>query len=237
MKIEHKKIKEDIVQITTTDERWYEYKGKFYPSVTWIASFYPKGIQFMKWLASKGWNEAEAIKVMRGIEGSKVHSAIEVLLNGGAIKHDEKILNNETGEKEELSVQEYETIVSFYEWYKKVKPKTIKTEFNIITDKYAGTVDYLCEIEGQRYIIDFKTSQNIYPEHKIQISAYQRAIGNCKMAILQLGYNRNKNKYKFTEIEDCFDLFGAAYKIWDSEVSQKQPLQKDFPLEINLKKV
>jgi hypothetical protein len=62
--------KRGIVQITTYDERWYAHEVKdpitgiptviFVPSVTWVAESYPKGIGFYKWLADKGWDEAEA---------------------------------------------------------------------------------------------------------------------------------------------------------------------------------
>jgi hypothetical protein len=71
--------KKRIVQVTTTDERWYvresadEKTGlpsyKYVPSVTWIAGHYPKGVGFYKWLADKGWNEAEAIKTAAGGKG------------------------------------------------------------------------------------------------------------------------------------------------------------------------
>jgi hypothetical protein len=81
-----------IVQITTFDERWYARptedpitklpRFEFVPSVTWIADHYPKGVGFYKWLANKGWDEAEAIKSAAGDKGSKVHLAIADLIRG-----------------------------------------------------------------------------------------------------------------------------------------------------------
>jgi hypothetical protein len=71
MKKEIREVKDGIVQITTVDERWYVkalkdeegiLKVVFVPSITWIAGHYPKGIAFYKWLAGKGWDEAEALK-------------------------------------------------------------------------------------------------------------------------------------------------------------------------------
>ena len=66
MKKEIINIGKDKFRVTTTDERWYikEKPNKltgmpdftFYPSSTWIAGSYPKGTQFYKWLASKGWD-------------------------------------------------------------------------------------------------------------------------------------------------------------------------------------
>jgi len=71
--------KEALYQITVADERWYTKPGKDpisgipvytpVPSVTWIAGFWPKGIGFYKWLADKGWDEAQASKRSRGGQG------------------------------------------------------------------------------------------------------------------------------------------------------------------------
>ncbi len=59
------------LQVTTIDERWYarpkvnQTTGlpeafEFVPSVTWITGFYPKGVEFYKWLANTGWDTARA---------------------------------------------------------------------------------------------------------------------------------------------------------------------------------
>lgn len=231
-----------IIQITTVDERWYEKRNNdgesiFVPSVTWISSHYPKGIGFYKWLADKGWNEAEAIKQAAADKGSKVHQAIDVLLKNGSIRIDSKFIDPQTGEAQELTVEEYACVMSFADWHREYKPETVANETVIFNDEegYAGTIDFICKIDGQLHIIDFKTSQHIWPEHELQISAYRHAFDkNAKTAILQLGYRLNKKKYKFTEIDDKYHLFLAAKKIWAEESSRVQPSQKDYPLEIRL---
>jgi ATP-dependent exoDNAse (exonuclease V) beta subunit len=104
-------------------------------------------------------------------------------------------------------------------------------------DGYAGTVDFLCEIEGQVYLVDFKTSQYIWPSHELQISAYAKAMPeqkSIKLAILQLGYRLNKSKFKFTEIDNKFQEFLAAKTIWANETKGVEPKQKDYPMEIAL---
>jgi hypothetical protein len=70
----------------------------------------------------------------------------------------------------------------------------------------------------------------------IVVSAYRHALDleDVNLAILQIGYKRNKNGYKFTLIEDKFDLFLAARQIWNNEVKDKQPHAKDFPISIKL---
>jgi len=240
-----------IMQITIADERWYAKPGvdknknpiyKFIPSVTWIAGYYPKGVPFYKWLANKGWNEAEAIKNAAGNKGSKVHQAVELLILGGTVKMEDKLENKETGEMEALTLEEYEAILAFAEWFDIVKPKILAIEKYGINEKenYAGTIDLICEIEGKVWLIDFKTSQHIWPEHIIQVSAYKHSdLGKEhrveKLGILQLGLKKNKiKKYRFTEVEDKFGLFLAAKQIWASENENVEPKVKDYPIEITL---
>ena len=246
MRKEIKKIKGDIVQITTQSERWYQRgENEFVPSVTWITQFYPKGIAYYKWLASKGWDEAEAIKIAAGDKGSKVHQAIEELLKGEKVKMEAKFLNKTSGELEELTLEEYEALMSFVDWFNAVNPKMLASEITVFSKKfnYAGTVDFICEIDKQIYIVDFKTSQYIWPSHELQLSAYSKADFeqsfaqkwiNRKLAILQLGYRFNKRNWKFTEIKDKFQLFLAARKIWENECANIKPFQRDYPLELKL---
>jgi len=248
--------KQGIIQITTVDERWYikstsnkktkNLEYKFVPSVTWIADSYPKGIGYFKWLAQKGWDEAESLKKEAGEKGSKVHLAIEKLIAGEKVKMEDKFLNKDKDTEEELSLEEWECLMSFSEWFNKVKPEVLANEVVVWNDKdnYAGTVDLLAVIDNKVWLIDFKTSQNIWPSHEIQIAAYKHALKNkdfrikdvskIRLAILQIGYKRNKKSYKFTEIEDKFDLFLAAKAIWANDHNTEKPSQKDYPVELKL---
>jgi len=236
MKIDRKVVdqKNNIVQVTTEDERWYLVGDEYIPSVTWIASNYPKGIGYYKWLANLGWNEAEALKNEAGDKGSMVHKAIEMLVGGEEIGHNAMICCN--GETRELTVDEYEAVISFAKWWKATNPKLISSEFTTYSKEYgyAGTIDLLLEIDGEKWIVDIKTSSDIWPSHEIQLSAYGKSENVNKLGIIQVGYKRNKNKYKFTELTDKFDLFLASKKIWAEECSKTSPLQRDFPLSIKL---
>ncbi|MFM2394177.1 MAG: hypothetical protein RLZZ546_2159 [Bacteroidota bacterium] len=252
--------KEKMIQITTPDERWYVKEGsdkktklpifEYVPSITWICGYYPKGIQFYKWLAEKGWDESQAIKETAGTRGTKVHKAIEDLVNGLEVKIDSKYENKNTGEFEEITVDEYDAIISFANWYNLVKPEVVANEFVVWNAKYnfAGTVDLVCKINGEWWIIDIKTSKSIWEEYKLQISAYKNTVlqngiegiekddqpTQIKTAILQVGYNRNKTGYKFTEIEDKFDMFLVAQQIWNNENKDVKPQQKDYPMSVKL---
>jgi hypothetical protein len=244
MKIERRVIdeKKGIICITTEDERFYSrLKGDkliYAPSITWILDVgYPKGIGFYKWLANKGWDEAEALKSAAADKGSKIHQAIDYLLDGNVVKIESKFTNYEKGIEEELTAQEYEAVISFKTWFDKAKPVIIQKEFTVFSDddSYAGTVDLVCKIDGEEWIIDYKSGQYIWPSYELQVSAYKHAImGEFRLGILQIGYQRNKDKFKFTEVQDKFDLFLGARAIWANDNADVQPLQKDYPLEIQL---
>ncbi|HKF48298.1 MAG TPA: hypothetical protein VKB38_13130 [Terracidiphilus sp.] len=236
MKIETRRVDDErgIVQITTSDERWYQIDDKFYPSVTWICGYYPKGIGYMKWLSEHGWDEAEAVKQAAGEKGTKVHKAISDILMGRTVKIGDKY-SADGREPEELTAIEYEAIMSFVNWLNETQPEVMAIDYALVNEEegYAGTIDMKLKIEGEVWIVDIKTSKDVYPSHELQLSAYKKADLECqRIAILQVGYTRNKAKYKFTEIEDQYPLFQAAKAIWARETAGVHPQQKDFPLEL-----
>lgn len=245
-----------ILRLTTADERFYiksiqnlitglpEYR--FVPSVTWICQAgFPKGFALLKWYADHGMTEASVLKEAAGDKGSRVHLAIVDLLDKKTVEMGSKYLNQSTGQEEELTVEEYECLMSFVAWFKETKPEVIAREIVVFSDSFgfAGTIDLFCRIGGAFYIIDFKTSQSIWTEYELQVSAYKQALfeqGEIKniedihLGILQLGYKRNKAGFKWNEIEDKFLLFLSAQTIWANEHGTEQPSQKDYPLTLSL---
>jgi len=250
-----------VYRITTSDERFYgreimnEETGlpeiKWFPSVTWIKSYYYTSPYLVKWIADKGLTEAERIKKEAGTKGDKIHQATEEIDKGTEIKIDEKFLNKETEEMEELTGEEIEAILSYRNYVDRVKPELLANEMTIFAKEYAGTLDriwavgYIKDGVRQIWIIDIKSSKSIWKDMIIQVSAYSHAnidyqkLGitgeewkNRKLAILQVGYQRNKNKYKLTEIPDRYDLFEIAYKTWEEENPDAKPKERDYPLVI-----
>ncbi len=272
----------DILQVTVSDERWYMKAGRDpvtdlptylpVPSVTWIAGHYPKGIGFYRWLADKGWDEAEAIKVAAGDKGSVVHAVIEMILRGEEVRVDTKVRDRarETefeAYERDLTFEELLCVQSFINWRADLQKtyimEVLATEVTVFSEiyGYAGTVDLIMRLthketgEVEKWVVDFKTSKQVWTEYLMQVSAYRVALENgenpimernangtdtgkmvdlsgLKTAILQVGYERNKAGYKWTVVEDNFDLFLTAKKIWQNEVGLNTPgIQKrEFPM-------
>ncbi len=279
--------KRGIVQVTCSDERWYlkattdpSTDLPIYqpvPSATWIAGHYPKGIEFYKWLANTGWDESQAIKEAAGDKGSRVHLAIEKILNGEEFRIDTKVMDRvRSSEAEtvysELTFEELLCVKSFIDWRSDMERdyivETLATETAVFSDihGFAGTVDWVVRItpkpEGKNplklsgptpFVIDFKTSKYVWREYELQVSAYRTVLENgenpimelnangtetgkqvdlsgLKVAILQVGYTRNKAGWKFTEIEDAFPLFKVAQQIWQREAGTQEIKQYEFPI-------
>lgn len=199
-------MKEEIIQETTKGgHRTYKVGNKTLPSVTTICACYPKGDGFYRWLANIGWDEAQNIKEQAGVIGRNVHSRIE------------EFIKTEDMDFENITLEEIDMLKNFIEWWYDLKnKKVIASEIAVVNKKvgYAGTVDLIMEIDGEKWVIDIKTPKNIWPSHEIQLAAYKHCgHEDAKIGIIQL----SGDEYKFIELEDKFDLFLAVKTIFDNE--------------------
>jgi hypothetical protein len=68
-------------------------------------------------------------------------------------------------------------ITAFLVWVSQTKPTFIQSEFSVYSrkNKFVGTSDVLVEVEGKKYLLDYKTSKGVYSSHFYQASAYLKA--------------------------------------------------------------
>jgi len=162
-----------------------------YPSVTTkLSAVYPKDPYLMKWIRQNGMEGEEQFKKSAD-EGTQVHTIIDQLLHG------EKI------ESEGLSDKVKKCVQAFIDWYQEVKPEILESEITLFNHvyKYAGTRDLLCRINGELFVVDYKTSNSVHDQHKVQVAAYWGAGDmSAKCALLHLG-NTTKKKWSFLEFE------------------------------------
>jgi hypothetical protein len=175
--LKDKKIKrileysDDSKQITIGDQRFYQRKAKtFYPSVTYVLSYFPKGKFFENWMKDVGHN-SDIIARKAADEGTETHEAIEKFLNG-----EELIWIDEYG-KAKYNLIVWQMILRFADFWNTIKPRLIATEQHIFSDeyKYAGTIDLVVEIEGKIWLLDIKTSNSLHTSYDLQLAAYAQA--------------------------------------------------------------
>ena len=237
-------ISDDSKQITLPDARYYRRNGKYYPSVTYVLSCYPKGKHFQDWLKKVGFS-ADWIVKKAAEEGTQVHEMIEEYLNGKELN----FLNNGTPVYNPNVWQMFLKFVDFWEEY---NPTLIEAEVHLFSDeiKVAGTCDLVCEIEvngkNEMWIIDFKTSNNLQITHDLQGAIYAKCYEECyginvdRVGVLWLKSSKRGPKegaiqgkgWEMYESkrsqEKNIDIFNTVKKLFDLENPRHTPHFTEF---------
>lgn len=167
-------LSEDALQITTLDSRFYRRNGKYYPSITHVLSAFPKGSHYEDWLMKYGFN-SKVLATKAADEGTQVHELVERYLNGEEIK----FLNER--EQPIYDPEIWKMFLNFVDFWETYKPTLIEAEVHLFSDKLkiAGTCDIVCEIDGEIWILDLKTSNQITQTYEIQTSLYKECYEEC----------------------------------------------------------
>lgn len=159
----------------------------------------------------------EIDRKMKADIGTKAHEWAEKYIKNEnpAMPEDQLVLN---------------CVLAFLDWVKTKKITFMYSEKRIYSPKYkyAGTVDFVADIEGKLFVGDFKTSKAIYPSMFYQTAAYQQALME-EMPWLKFEGNiivRMGKDGTFEEKELCgqdnftknFDAFLGAKCLFDREM-------------------
>lgn len=160
----------DAQQINIMDERFYTIDGEtFYPSVTTVLEAFPASPQLLVWKKSVGFN-ADIILDIAAAEGSMIHNAIERYLLGRPVLFSE--IESMHPKVDKLSV--WKSILRFVDFWETEKPVLETSEQIVVSPdlRLGGTVDITCMIDGQRWLIDAKSSNYVSDTHEFQLAAY-----------------------------------------------------------------
>jgi len=232
-------------KIIIPDEHWYQSakSDKWLPSVTTLLEAYPKGSAYVMWLKNVGMNASQILKEAGEI-GSNVHNAIDQFVKSGEL--------NYLGEnyKELFKWEEWELICKAMEFFTIYKPEVIVHEFSFASDElgYGGTIDMVCKINNEVWLIDYKSGNSVYESHFLQMAAYKKAwellnptvkIQNC--GLLHLKSNTRKEikdsiqgkgwKMEISEnVNDDFEYFQYCQKLWHKANPKASPKIQEYPL-------
>ena len=176
----------ELVRVETDASHYYFLNETYLPGVSTIlqeASPTPYGLK-MFW-QNNTKEEADSIFETAGDFGSKLHEAFALLLQGEELNVF----------KDYTTIKEKKALVAFVDWFRYYAPTNFKSEMSLASwkYKYAGTLDFVGEINGQTWLIDFKTSNAIHMSHQLQVLAYAQAYEESygvkidRVGILRLG--------------------------------------------------
>lgn len=152
-------------QVHFIDSRYYTKDHEhWYPGVTAILGVMGKGKAYEMWLKSNGFN-ADILAERAMAQGSRVHQAIQDLLEGKEVKF------GTIGEPL-FSRNEWVMISRFIDFYTEFKPKTVAVEAVFVSDnlQFGTQLDYVCELDGELMYIDHKTG-SLYDTANMQVAA------------------------------------------------------------------
>lgn len=170
---------------------------------------------------------AELIKGAKGAHRQKRDSAADL----GTMIHKwiEQYIKAEMGvegyEKPEDPTNEkmQSAVVAFFDWRKKHNVTFTHSEEKVYSRlvQVAGTIDAIGMIDGETAIIDFKTSNAIWPEMRLQVSFYKEAweemtgLKIAKRWIIRFG--KEDGEFEAVELLDHrsdAEAFGAANTLY-----------------------
>jgi hypothetical protein len=234
-------ISEDATQITLPDSRYYRRNGKYYPSVTYVLGYYPKGKFFENWLKQVGFS-ADYIVKKAAEEGTQVHELAEEYLNGAELN-----FLDERG-RPQYNPDVWQMFLRFVEFWETHKPTLVETEVHLFSDilKIAGTCDLIVEINGELWLLDLKTSNQLQTVYELQTAVYGQCYEECfgkkidRYGILWLksskrGSKKDKMQGKGWEVvestrtfEENIDIFKTVKRLFDLENPTHSPVFTEF---------
>lgn len=128
----------------------------FYPLLNW-------NLKLMK----QGVDPKEELK-RAGRIGTLAHIMIEEFIKGGSV-----ILDGYSAKEISHAKQAYYNFLNFKEDY---NPEILETELKMVSEKYkfGGTCDAVATVNNKLMMLDWKSSNHVHEEHKIQIAAYAK---------------------------------------------------------------
>lgn len=230
----------DVFDRLNKENAYYTFNDKVVPRTTAILSSMLHEQSLMAWSNHLGLYQRKEYQQFMDLVadiGTYTHKSIEIYLsyfNQKGIIDPDSVLDNM-----DIPFTMYNYVESglygFVAWLNKVcidhkSVKVISTEMPIVCQYFGGTVDLLMDIDGEIYLIDFKTSNHVSYEHFLQLSAYrymlitQYDIVPSKCMILQL----NKKMPKYTQYVLDVSHYGPDYTFINTCQEQIISLSKDF---------
>lgn len=177
-----------------------------------------KSLDDLEQVLEEGKNAHRKTKESAGDFGTEVHKIIEDHIKISIEKKEEfftKLEFTHTDKKVEKAVN------MFFDWATKNRVRFLESEklVHSIELWVGGIADFVCEIDGERYVGDIKTSSGIYPEHFIQASTYAKMLeemgeGTFKGVIIVNPTKKGQwNERVNYAIEQNYEVFKACLTI------------------------
>jgi len=213
---------------TKAHTRYKNAAGKIIPSVTTIIG------------GNLGWNKGALIgwsrkMALQGIDpnkerdeaadiGTLAHALIEEHITSTAPHL--KVVPAEKELYSPANLGKAETaFLAYLEWEKQnnvdLTDPRVQAEARLVSEwlQYGGTLDLIAPIDGELSLIDFKSTNALYPEHRIQLAAYEWLYEEnfsepIPTHLLQVGKDEGDfHHHQFADLSNELELFRLLARI------------------------
>jgi len=117
-------------------------------------------------------------------------------------------------------------------WKRQTRLKIVASEVSMVSEVYrfGGTLDFVCEIEGELCLGDFKTSSAVYPEMLTQLAAYRelwnetqdRKITGPSHLLRISKENADFAHHSDGDLSDAWEMFKHLREVYDLAAKLKR---------------
>ena len=150
--------------------------GKRIPGVTTVIGRFKDSGALMWWAFSQGRaaerGEIDSLYDKRdeaAESGTLAHEMVEAHIAGAPFPDLDLI-------PPEIAEQAKQAFRAYLKWERTTNIEIIEQEIPLVSEQYqfGGTPDAIGEIDGELCILDWKTSNSVYPDHLIQLASYRQ---------------------------------------------------------------
>lgn len=200
--------------------------GKRVPGVTTITGRFKDSGGLIHWSWQCGVDGLDYKKVRddAASAGTLAHTWIDDEIHGRV---------SSVGDDSEHAAKALEALSAFRDWAKQVQLTIVDTERPLVSEehRFGGTYDAIANVNGKLTLLDWKTSNRIYPEYVIQLAAYRGLLREHGQAVdgaclLRVGKEFGDFHYhsfpeqvldvgwkSFTRMRELYDLDATLKKV------------------------
>ena len=205
------------------------------PSVTTILSRFKESGGLMHWAFKQGQSGAAHLYEERDKAancGTMAHEMVEHFVNGEdhmqVLEQYRKEATESPAEQKEMIQKALNAFQMFREWHENNKIEIVSKwqEIQMVSDKYefGGTPDAIGRnVNGELVLLDWKTSNSVYQDYLLQLSAYKQLweennpddpiTGGFYLCRFSKDFPDYSTHY-FEELDDAWEMFKCLLKAY-----------------------
>jgi hypothetical protein len=215
---------------------YYNAAGEKLPGTTTICGIAKESGGLIQW-AYKTGREHERLVAQGKPAPRHLYDVVERAADIGTLAHECCEQDIKGGPMPEIPDDKREQVMmafnQYLAWKNQTRLKIVASEVALVSERhqFGGTLDFVCEIDGQLCLGDFKTSSAVYPEMLTQLAAYRNLWNECKpdqqitgpSHLLRISKeNADFAHHSYGDLSDAWTMFLNLRAVYDLHAKLKR---------------